>query len=339
MKKNKYTLLFICISANLLISTFAIAQPKVIDKVIAVIGSNPILQSELEAKIAQRKMDSTSKPVITQCAVLEDLLFQKLLLAQAARDSVEVTDDQVQEELERRLRYYIGQFGSIQAFEAFYGKSVEKFKEEFKDELREVLIVQKMQGKITEGVTVSPAEVKAFFDAIPKDSIPLINAEIEVGHIVRNPKVNPELKKYAKERIESIRQDVISGKKDFATAAILYSMDPGSASKGGLMKNVMRENLVPEFAAVAFKTKEKEISEVFETDFGFHFLMVESKRGEELDVRHILIIPQPSPDDLVKAKTFLDSIATLIRKDSISASEAASRFSDDEETKHSGGLI
>src|ERR1035437_516292 len=339
MKKNKFILLFICTSANLLISTFAFCQPKIIDQVIAVVGGNPVLQSELEAKAVQKKMDSTSKTVINRCSVLEDLLYQKLLLAQATKDSVEVTDEQVEEELERRLRYYIAQFGSVQAFETFYGKSVEKFKEEFKEELRDVLLVQKMQAKITEGITVSPDEIKTFFNAIPKDSVPLINAEVEVGHIVRNPKVNAELKKYAKEKIDGIRKEVIAGTKDFATAAILYSQDPGSAPKGGLYKNVQRGSFVPEFDAVAFKIKEKEISEVFETDFGYHFLMVESKRGEELDIRHILIIPQPSPEDLNKARSFLDSIADLVRKDSISISEAASRYSDDEETKHNGGLI
>src|ERR1035437_7429811 len=251
MKKNKFILLFICTSANLLISTFAFCQPKIIDQVIAVVGGNPVLQSELEAKAVQKKMDSTSKAVVDRCAILEDLLFQKLLLAQAIKDSVEVTDEQVSEELERRLRYYIAQFGSIQAFESFYGKTVEKFKEDFKEELRDVLLVQKMQAKITEGINVSPDEIKTFFNAIPKDSIPLINAEIEVGHIVRNPKVNPELKIYAKKHIESIRQEIISGKKDFATAAILYSMDPGSGPKGGLYKNMQRGQMVPEFDAVA----------------------------------------------------------------------------------------
>ena len=199
--------------------------------------------------------------------------------------------------------------------------------------------MQRMQGKITEGITVSPAEVKEFFERIPKDSVPLVNAEIEVGHIVRIPKVNPELKKYAKEQIESIRKDILAGKKDFSTAAIISSMDPGSAPQGGLYKNVQRGTFVSEFDAVAFRAKEKEVSEVFETTYGYHILMLESRRGDEIDVRHILIAPQPSPEDIGKAKFFLDSIAVLIRKDSISFTEAASRFSEDEETKHSGGLI
>lgn len=337
MRNIKYSksliILFVISNFSFLI---CYSQPKVIDRVIAVVGNNPILESEVEAKRVQAKLDSTS---FNRCNALEDLLYQKLLLAQAVRDSVDVTDEQVENELDRRLRMYIPQFGSIQAFESFYGKSIEKFKEEFREELREILVVQKMQSTITDGITISPSEVKEFFDAIPKDSIPLINAEIEVGHIVRTPKVNPELKKYAKDKLESIRQEIISGKKDFATAAILYSNDPGSAPQGGLYKNIQRGAFVSEFDAVAFRIKEKEISDVFETEYGYHILTVDSRRGEELDVRHILIKPQPAPADIVAAKAFLDSIADLVRKDSISITEAASRFSDDEETKHSGGLI
>lgn len=308
----------------------------VIDGIVAVVGNNPILKSEVESKQIQAKLDSA---VFDKCAVLEELLYQKLLLAQAIRDSLEVTDEQVEEELDRRLRYYITQFGSVKAFEDFYGKSVEQFKQDFKEELREVLLVQRMQQKITGNITVSPAEVRSFFESIPKDSIPFINAEIEVGHIVKTAKIHPELKKYAKEKLESIRQEIISGKKDFASSAILHSMDPGSSANGGLYKNIQRGTFVPEFDAVAFRIKEKEVSDVFETSFGYHILTVESRRGDEIDVRHILIVPQPSSEDLFKAKMFLDSIAELIRKDSISITEAASRFSDDEETKHNGGLI
>lgn len=308
----------------------------VIDAVVAVVGNSPILKSEVEAKQVQAKLDSA---VFDRCAVLEELLYQKLLLAQAIRDSIEITDEQVEEELDRRLRYYITQFGSVKAFEDFYGKNVEQFKEEFKEELREVLLVQRMQQKITANITVSPAEVRSFFESIPKDSIPFISAEIEVGRILKVPKIHPELKKYAKDKLESIRQEIVSGKKDFASSAMLHSMDPGSSANGGLYKNIQRGTFVPEFDAVAFRIKEKEISDVFETDFGYHILTVESRRGEEIDVRHILIVPQPSSEDLFKAKTFLDSIAELIRKDSISLTEAASRFSDDEETKHNGGLI
>lgn len=312
------------------------AQPKTLDGVIAVVGVSPILQSELDAKRIQAKRDSMP---YSACDALEEILYQKLLFAQAIKDSVEVTDEQVEEELDRRLRQYIPQFGSIKAFEAFLGKSVEKFKEESREELREVLLGNRMQARITEGITVSPAEIKAFFEDIHKDSIPLINAEVEVGHIVKVPKIDPELKKYAKEKISSLRDDIIAGRKDFATAAIINSMDPGSAPQGGLYKDIQRGTFVPEFDAVAFRISEKEISEVFETSFGYHILVVESRRGEEVDLRHILIAPQPSPEDMGRAKTFLDSVANLVRKDSISITEAASRFSDDEETKHNGGLL
>jgi peptidyl-prolyl cis-trans isomerase SurA len=329
----KRIFVFITINFSVL---FSFAQPKVLDGVIAVVGGNPILQSEVESKRVQAKLDSTD---FDRCSTFENLLYQKLLLAQAIKDSVEVTDEQVEDELDRRLRYYIGQFGSIKAFEEFYGKSIDKFKSEFRDELKEVLLVQKMQAKITDGVTVSPSEIKEFFDAIPKDSIPLVNAEIEVGHITKYPKINLELKKYAKEKIESIRKDIVEGKKDFATMAILNSMDPGSAVKGGSLGTVQRGVMVPEFEAVAYKTKEGEVSDVFETEYGYHILKVDARRGDEVDIRHILIIPQSSAEDLYKAKTFLDSIAQLVKKDSITLTEAASRFSDDEESKHNGGLI
>lgn len=324
------------ISLILFFLVFASHAQPVLDGVVAVVGNSPILKSEVESKQIQAKLDSVE---FDRCRVLEDILYQKLLLTQAIRDSVEVTDDQVEEELDRRLRYYIAQFGSVKAFEEFYGKSIEKFKEEFRDELREVLLVQRMQQRIAGDISVSPAEVRAFFESIPKDSIPFINAEIEVGHIVKVAKIHPELKKYAKEKLESIREEIVSGKRDFSSSAVLNSMDPGSSANGGLYKNVQRGTFVPEFDAVAFRMKEKEVSDVFETDFGYHILMVESRRGDEIDVRHILIVPQPSSDDLMRAKTFLDSIAGLIRKDSLSLTEAASRFSDDEETKLNGGLI
>ncbi len=312
------------------------SQQHELDAVVAVVGASPILQSELEAKRFQAIKDSLPFDI---CVALEDLLYQKLLFAQAVKDSVIVSDEQVEEELDRRLRQYIPQFGSIKAFEAFLGKSIEKFKEESREELREILLGQRMQGKITDLITVSPAEVRAFFDSIPLDSIPLVNAEMEVGHIVKIPKINPELKKYAKEKLEDLRKDIIAGKKDFATAAIINSMDPGSAPQGGLYKEIQRGTFVSEFDAVAFRSKEKEVSEVFETSYGYHILMVESRRGDEIDVRHILIAPQPSPADLLNAKLALDSIVDLVKKDSITFTEAASRFSDDEETKHNGGLI
>ena len=314
----------------------AFAQPTPIDGVVAIVAGSPVLMSDIESMRHQAKQDSVP---FDRCSALEDILYEKLLLAQAIKDSVEVTDEQVEDELDRRLRQYIPQFGSIKAFEEFLGKSVEQFKADSREELREKLLVQRMQAKITDGISVSPAEIKEFYEAIPKDSIPLINAEVEIGHILKAAKIDPELKKYAKDKIAGLRDDIIAGRKDFATAAIINSMDPGSASQGGLYKNIQRGTFVPEFDAIAFRSKEKEVSAVFESKWGYHILVVESKRGEEIDVRHILIIPEPSPEDLSKAKYFLDSIADLVRKDSITLTEAASRFSEDEDTKLSGGLI
>ncbi len=320
------------------ITSFLSFSQQEIDGVAAVVGSNIILKSEVEKKLLQFKEDKKSEKNI-RCSVLEDLLFNKLLLAQAQKDSVTVTDAQVESEMDRRLRYFLAQFASTKEFEEFYGKSVDQFKDEFKDEVRNLLLMQKMQQKITGEITVSPAEVKQYFNSLPPDSVPFINAEIEIGQILKLPKVSLELKQYAREKINEIRDKITTGKMDFITAAKTYSQDPGSASKGGLYEHVRRGSFVPEFEAVAFKLKPGEISDVFETPYGLHIARLEARRGEEIDVRHILIIYEPSPADLLKARSFLDSLAQRIMADSISFTEAASRCSDDEETRNSGGLI
>ncbi|MBL0328897.1 MAG: SurA N-terminal domain-containing protein [Bacteroidetes bacterium] len=210
------------------------AQEKVIDRIVAVVGNNYILQSDLETQYQQ--LIAAQEPVDenTRCKIMEELLYQKLLLAQAQKDSLDVSEGQVEQELERRMRYYIQQFGSEEKFVAFYGKSVEDYKIELKDDVRELLLEQQMQSKITEGLSVTPNEVKEYFKSIPEDSIPFINAEIEVGQIVKKPSIAPEAKKAAKDKIEGLRQRVIKGEATFAAMAALYSMDPGSASKGGV---------------------------------------------------------------------------------------------------------
>jgi peptidyl-prolyl cis-trans isomerase SurA len=320
------------------ISLGAYSQPQVIDKVIGIVGKNILKQSELEAQFAQFLSQGVDATVNTRCDLYEQLLYQKLLLAQAQKDSVEVSDNQVETELERRLKVYIGQFGSREKFEEFYGKSVELFKEELRETLRDLMLAQTMQSKIVTDVNISPNEVKEFFNSIPTDSLPFINAEVEVGQIIKKAPVNAEAKKEAKEKIESLRERVLKGE-DFALLARLYSEDPGSAKNGGEYKNMGRGQFVPEFESMAFSMKEGETSPVFETEFGFHILQTIQRRGEVVDVRHLLIIPKITAFDLEKARLLLDSVYNLIKKDSISFSDAAGKFSDDEETKNSGGLI
>lgn len=333
--KNNILLLF-CY----LIMTVLYGQQKeiIVDRVIAVVGDNIVKQSELESQYIQYVKQGEDVDENSRCRMLEEILYQKLLVAQAKKDSVDISESQVESELERRLRYYIAQFGSEENFESFYGKTIDQFKTELRDDIRDLLLAQNIQSKITDKIAVTPAEVKAYFDKIPPDSLPFINAEIEIGQIVKKPPVTAEAKLEAKNKISKLRERVLKGE-SFSSLAVLYSEDPGSAKNGGEYKNIQRGTFVPEFDAVSFSMKENGISEVFETDYGFHFMQLISRRGEFVDIRHILIAPKVTNDDLVLAKVKLDSIYTLIKIDTLTFEEAAAKYSDDDDSKNSGGLI
>lgn len=330
------------ISAFFLSISFVVPAQKgqPVDRVIAVVGNNIIKQSQLESEYLQylnQEMDVNEQ---TRCRILEELLYQRLLLAQAKKDSLVVSDAQVDQEIERRMRYYMVQFGTEERFRQFYGKSVDDFKAEIRDEVKELLMAQRMQGKITEGLTVTPSEVKAYFNSIHPDSIPFINAEIELAQIVKKPFISPEAKREAKVRCEKLMQEVIAGA-DFASKAALYSDDPGSAKNGGKYENIQRGQFVPEFEAVTWALKEKEISKVFETNYGYHFVQLLERRGDIVDLRHILIAPKTSSLDLVRSRNFLDSIYNRLMNpsDSLNFTDAAGKYSDDEDTRNSGGMI
>lgn len=326
------------LALGLLVSFAGRAQEKVIDKIVAVVGTNPILKSELEAQYQQMLAQQEPVDETTRCKLLEELLFQKLLIAQAQKDSLEVTEAQVEQELDRRMRYYLQQFGSEEKFKEFYGKSSDDYKADLKDNVKDILLAQQMQGKITGDINVTPNEIKSYYNSIPVDSIPFINAEVEVGQIVKKPEVRPEAKKEAKEFIESLRKRILKGE-SFATLAALYSKDPGSASKGGLYEHIQRGQFVPEWDAQAFKIKPNEVSEVFETVYGYFIIQLIERRGEEVDARSLLIYPEVEATDLLAAKLALDTVYTKLTTDTISFSEAAAKYSEDDETKHNGGLI
>lgn len=335
--KNKTFFLLVFIFA-LAANTFA--QEKIIDRVVAVVGGNILLQSELEAQFQQYQsqpdavIDETVK-----CKLLEELLYQKLLLAQAQKDSLEVTEGQIEQEMDRRLNFYIQQFGSEERFVEFYGKSVDDFKTDLRDNVRDLLLSQQMQSKIIGNVTVTPNEVKQYFDAIHPDSLPFIDAEVEIGQIVRKPSITPEAKKAAKEKIEGIRERIVSGKTTFAAMAGLYSEDPGSSSKGGLYEKIQRGQFVPEWDAMAFTIKPNEVSPVFETVYGYFIIQLIERRGEEVDARSLLIAPKVDVGDLLIAKQYLDTVHMRLSADTIAFGEAAARYSNDDATKFNGGLI
>lgn len=338
--KNKFSF-FILFSIALcpVSAQNTLSQETIIDQVVGVVGGNIILQSEIDAQYQQTgsadPLDQTAR-----CKFLEELLYQKLLLAQAQKDSLTVTESQIEQEQDRRMNYFIQQFGSEERFVAFYGKSVDDFKNDLKDNVRDLLLAQQMQGKITNDITVTPNEVKSFYESIPEDSIPFINVEVEVGQIVRKPDVTAEAKKEAKDKITSIRQRIMKGESSFSTMAALYSQDPGSANKGGLYEGIQRGQFVPEWDAWAFKMKPNEISEVFETVYGYFIIQLIQRRGDIVDARSLLIAPKVDANDLLNAKLALDTIyEKVVNNDTLPFATAAARYSNDEETKNNGGLI
>jgi len=312
---------------------------QIIDEIAALVGSHPIFWSDVEAQYAQAKAQGMSgDPFKSRCEIFENLVFQKLLVYQGEIDSLVVSDGQVESELDRRLRYYISQFGSQQKLEEFYDKSIDEFKNELREPLRLELLSQQAQAAIVENVKMTPNETKEYFNNLNPDSIPIVPTEYEIGQIVKTPVVGPSQLKEARDKIVALRDRVLKGEK-FSTLAVLYSEDPGSAAKGGELGLFSRGSMAPEFESAAFALKNKnDISEVIKTKFGYHVLQLIERKGDFVNVRHILIIPKVSPDDLVVAAAKLDSIADKVRADSITFAKAVVLFSDDP-GKVNGGLI
>jgi len=339
MIKNKIiALIFILLSLNNVNAQNNKNNGKIVDKIIAVVGKNIILLSDIENQAKQLKAQGQYQKDLN-CIVLEDLLYQKLLLDQAQKDSIEVTEREVDDNLDRRIRYFVSQIGSEKKLEDFYGKSIKQIKSEFREIIAKQMLTERMQNKLTGSLKVTPTEIRKFFNKIPKDSLPKINKQIILEQIVKYPPISEKEKLRIKEKLQNYRDRILKGEK-FSTLAVLYSEDPGSARKGGELGFVGRTDLVPEFAAVAFKLKEPgDISRIVETSFGFHIIQLIEKRGELINVRHILLKPKISSNDLLKALNYMDSIRTLVLQKKIDFNKAAEKFSEDEASNKNGGLI
>lgn len=319
-----------------------LAQPekgKSIDRVIAVVADEIILQSDLENQYTQYARANKNVGKNARCIVFEELLYQKLLLHQAEVDSIEVKEEQVKSEINRRIQYFVNQVGGEEELVKFFGKSIPEIKAEFHDLVKDQLLSQQMQAKITENVKVTPKEVRQFYNGIPKDSLPFINAEVEVAHIVIEPEINEDEKKRVKEKLAGFRKRILKGE-DFGTLAYLYSEDPGSAKKNGELGFMKRGMLVPEFAAAGFSLEPGQVSEIVETKYGFHIIQMIERKGQQANMRHILLKPKVLPQDLLKSKTKLDSIYKLIKEvDTVTFEKMVMKFSDDKDTKMNQGKL
>jgi len=314
------------------------AQKTNIDKVVAVVGSNIILLSDLNQQYAIYLNQGNPADEKAKCYFLQQMLVQKLLKQQAEIDSIMVEDTQVDDALDKRMRYQIQRMGGQERLEEFLGKSVLQYKDEMRPDIKEGLIAEKMQQKITENAMVTPLEVKQYFDGYKKDSLPDIGTEVEVGEISLYPKLTKAEKQKYYDKLDAIRLRIKSGE-DFGFLAKTYSEDPGSASEGGDYGFIDRTTMVKEFTAWAFKLKAGEMSPVFETEYGYHIVQVIERRGEQAHVRHILIKPVTTPASLERVKLKADSIYKDILDKKVPFSAAASLYSDNKETQYNGGMM
>lgn len=316
------------------------AQDKgvIVDKIIAKIDDKIILKSELEEAYLQFLSSGQLEQGSSKCGVFESLVVNKLLVAKAEIDSVLVMDAEVDQNLDQRMQMIISQVGgNEEALESYYGKSLVEIRNEIRESVKEQLIVQRMQSTITSDLSVSPAEVQAFFNRIPQDSLPYFSAEVSIGQIVKVPTIGKEQKSKAREKLLGYKKRIEAGE-SFEALARQYSNGP-SAPKGGNLGYQQRGNLVPPYEAAALQLEPGEISGPVESEFGFHLIQLISRRGNEYDSRHILLQLEPSTQDMANATRYLDSLRTLIVEDSMSFEKMAKEYSDEQQTASNGGFM
>ena len=335
---NKSIVVLIAALAAFALPRWASAQPQVIDRVIATVGGELLLLSELEEQLALYSSQE-GRPVTPEirCGVLENLLTTKLLVNQAKLDSVEVTDAELEGQLDARFERILGLMNNdLNQFEAYYGQTVSEVRAQFRDDLRNQLLSERMRGEIVANARITPAEVKAFFAKIPKDSLPYFNSEVELRELVYRPKVNEEQRAVALAKIEELRRRIVDEGADFAAVARANSAD-GSAQAGGDLGMAARGTFVPPFEAAAYRLEVDEVSDVVETQFGFHLIQLLERRGNRIHTRHILIKPKLVASDFARAERVLDSLRQQIVADSLLFRNAVSSFGDDKVQSYSNG--
>ena len=304
------------------------AQGLIADKIIAKVGGEYILYSDWQESISYLKDKKSILSESDNCAVLENMIVQKFFVHKAKVDSLDVKDEDVEQQLNARIEQILGYMNNdFEKFEEVYGQPVSVVKERFREDLRNQMLTEKLQNTILGDVNVTPQEVETFFAAIPKDSVPYFNAEVEISEIVYKPKANPEQMKLAKEKLEKIRERILAGE-SFEKLAQQYSEDYGSAKSGGNLGWVKRGNFVPEFEAVAYNLQKDSLSGIVESEYGLHLIQLMGRRGNSILSRHILVKPRMLDEDYTKAKNYLDSIKKVIIKDTMSFEAAVRKYSD-----------
>ncbi|MEE0990227.1 MAG: peptidylprolyl isomerase [Paludibacteraceae bacterium] len=338
MKNNMRKLLTILF---LLSSALTFSQNyKVIDQVIWVVGDEPILYSDIENEIQRRKYEKTPIEGDPYCTIPEQIALQKLFIAGAKLDSLTVSDAAVDQQVDARIRFFISQIGSKEKLEEYFNRPLNKLKEEMANNVRDQLLVQQMQQHIVSDVRISPQDVKRFYDKMPKDSIPNIPEMVEVQIIGLFPEITAAEEERIKSQLRDFREKIESGSYQFSTLAILYSEDRGSALQGGELGFMTKGKLVPEFANMAFSLYDKnKVSRIVKTEFGYHIIQLIERKNDQVNCRHILLVPKVGLKEKEDASNKLDSIATAIRMGETTFGEAALTFSEDENSKQNEGIM
>ena len=338
MIKNKIAFL----SISFLIVTAVYSQPKkvIADKIIAVVGNKIILKSDIDNTIMDMQRQGIDVPADARCMSLEQAMGIKALVLQAEKDSLPVTDEEIDAEIDNQVRYFISQYGSKEEVEKIAGKTLYQLKEDFKEGFRDRKLATAMRNKIIEGIKITPNEVRDFFNKIPVDSLPFYETEVEVGQIVCFPKASRDAEEYCIEQLNDYKKQIESGKKDFGTMASIYTEDPGSKERGGMYEiNRNQKDLDPLWMSKAFMLKEGQVSNPFKTKFGYHIIQLVSRSGDDAVVRHILKIPQVTNVEMRAGFSKMDTVRSKLVAGVIDFGTAVLRYSDDESSKFTAGMI
>ena len=318
----------------------AMAQDNIIDEVVWIVGDEAILRSEVEDERLRAQYEGTPIAGDPYCSIPEQLAIQKLFLHQAELDSIEVSESTVSAQVDMRMNYYISQIGSKEKMEEYFRKTSSEIREEMMTSVRNQMIIQQMQSKLTEKIDPTPAEVRRFYNTLSEDSIPMVPAQVEVQVLSIEPAVPLEETERIKARLREFTDRVHAGTADFSMLARLYSEDTESAKRGGELGFVGKGQLVSEFADVAFNMNDpKRVSRIVQTEYGYHIIQLIEKKGERVNCRHILLRPRVSIDDKMKSIAKLDSIRVLVVDSGVPFEAAVAKFSEDKNTVMSGGLM
>lgn len=312
----------------------------IIDEVVWIVGDEAILRSEVEEERLRAQYEGIEIMGDPYCFIPEQLAIQKLFLHQADLDSIEVSESTVSHQVDMRMNYYISQIGSKEKMEEYFRKSSVDIREEMMTTVRNQIVIQQMQAKLTENIKPTPADIRRYYNSLPEDSIPVIPAQVEVQILSFEPQVPIEETERVKARLREFTERVTSGQADFGMLARLYSEDTESAKRGGELGFVGRGQLVSAFADVAFNLNDpKRVSRIVQTEYGFHIIQLIEKKGDRINCRHILLRPRSSATDKIKAIQRLDSIKTMIADSTLTFEQAVIRFSQDKDTYMNGGLM